>query len=68
MHGFDIFSVLGLLGRKDPPEVLVFGVEPRDLDWSTELSPEVSDALPFLLEAVRRELGPDQQLPVQRLA
>jgi hydrogenase maturation protease len=67
MHGFDIFRVLGLLGRQYPPEVLVFGVEPRDLDWSMELSLEVSEALPFLLEAVRRELGPDQQPPVQRL-
>jgi Ni,Fe-hydrogenase maturation factor len=67
MHGFDIFRVLGLLGRQYPPEVLVFGVEPRDLDWSMELSLEVSEALPFLLKAVRRELGPDQQPPVQRL-
>jgi hydrogenase maturation protease len=68
MHGFDIFRVLALLGRQYPPEVLVFGVEPRNLDWSTELSPEVSDALPFLLKAVRRELESAQQLPAQRMA
>jgi len=63
MHGFDILRVLALLGRPYPPEVLVFGVEPRSLDWSMELSPEVSEALPFLLKAVRRELEPAQKPP-----
>jgi hydrogenase maturation protease len=67
IHGFDIFRVLALLGREYPPEVLVFGVEPRHLDWSTELSPEVSEAMPFLLKAVRRELEPTQKSPSLRV-
>jgi len=56
MHGFDIFRVLALTGRKVPPEVLVFGVEPSYIGWSMELSPPVSNALAFLVEAVKMEI------------
>ena len=57
MHGFDIFRVLALTGRDEPPEVMVFGVEPFNLGWSMELSPQVSDSLTFLLESVRQEIN-----------
>jgi hydrogenase maturation protease len=56
MHGFDISRVLALAEHPDPVEVLVLGVEPSCMGWSIELSPEVAEALPLLLEAVRREL------------
>jgi hydrogenase maturation protease len=56
MHGFDIFRVLALTGREVPPEVLVLGVEPFYLGWSMELSPQVTDALAFLIESVKREI------------
>jgi hydrogenase maturation protease len=56
MHGFDISKVLALAGHGDAPEVLVLGVEPSYLGWSMELSPQVAEALPLLLEAVKREL------------
>jgi hydrogenase maturation protease len=56
MHGFDIFRVLALTKRREAPEVIVLGVEPACIDWSMELSPQVANALPFLLEAVRNEI------------
>ena len=56
MHGFDISKVLALVGNGDSPEVLVLGVEPSYLGWSMELSPQVAEALPLLLEAVKREI------------
>ena len=56
MHGFDLFRVLALTDRDRAPEVLVFGIEPAHLDWSMELSPQVSDAMPFMIEAVLREI------------
>jgi hydrogenase maturation protease len=56
LHGFDLRSVLALAGREEPPEVLVLGVEPAVIEWSMELSPQVQNALPRLLEAVREEL------------
>jgi hydrogenase maturation protease len=57
MHGFDLFRTLALTGRTNLPDVLVLGVEPSHLDWSTELSAPVAEALPLLLETVRRELN-----------
>ncbi len=56
LHGFDLKRVLALAGRKDPPEVLVFGVEPAYVGWSLELSQPIRDALPELLMAVENEI------------
>ena len=56
MHGFDIFRVLALTGREVPPEVMVFGVEPSHIGWSMDLSPQVANALTFLIESVKREI------------
>ena len=56
MHGFDLFRTLALTERRHLPEVLVLGVEPAHLDWSTDLSAPVAEALPLLLETVRREI------------
>ena len=55
MHGFDIFRVMALTALGTTPPVTVFGVEPAQIDWSMELSPAVSQAMPLLLEAVRKE-------------
>ena len=57
LHGFDLRSVLALAGREAPSDVLVMGVEPAAIEWSMELSPQVRNALPRLLEAVREELA-----------
>jgi len=56
MHKFDVFAVLALTGNNKPTEVIALGIEPAKLDWSVELSPEVSKALPFLVESVKREI------------
>lgn len=56
MHGFDLSRVLALTGRAAPPEVIVVGVEPAAIDWSLDLSPEVQEAMPFVLSAVRDEI------------
>jgi hydrogenase maturation protease len=61
VHGFDLSRVLAMARRLDEPEVVVFGVEPALIDWSTDLSPAVASALPQLLKAVRRELSPPAQ-------
>lgn len=56
MHGFDIFRVMSLLGRKQPPPVTVFGVEPVLIHWSMSLSPKVTASLPFLISAIKEEI------------
>jgi hydrogenase maturation protease len=57
MHGFDLARVLALTRRKAPPEVIVLGVEPLEIAWSLDLSPPVQEALPFLVDAVRKEIA-----------
>jgi hydrogenase maturation protease len=56
VHGFDLAAVLHLVGRDEPPEVVVIGIEPEAISWSTELSDSVADALPDVIAAVRQEL------------
>lgn len=56
MHGFDIFRVLALAERHVPPPVTVFGVEPQSLGWSMDLSPQVAESMPYLIEAVLNEI------------
>ncbi len=60
MHGFDIFRVLALAERHEPPPVTVFGVEPQSLGWSMDLSPQVADSMPYLIEAVLKEIQTGQ--------
>ncbi len=56
MHGFDLSRVLAFTNRIDTPDVVVFGVEPAHIHWAMELSSQVTEALPFLLKAVRNEV------------
>jgi hydrogenase maturation protease len=39
-----------------PEEVIIFGVQPANLDWDSVLSPQVAAALPSLIDAVLAEL------------
>lgn len=57
LHGFDLSRTLYLAGRETPPEVVVIGVEPARIDWGTELSPEVREMVPGVIEAVRAEIA-----------
>ena len=57
MHGFDINRVMALSGRTDQPEVIVIGIEPAVIDWSTELSPEVTAIFPTVLDTIRQEVA-----------
>jgi hydrogenase maturation protease len=60
MHSLDIFAVLALSGRNKPGEVVALGIEPAKQDWTAHLSKEVSQALPFLVDSVKRELNGEQ--------
>lgn len=56
LHGFDLSRVLYMAGRITTPEVIVIGVEPARIDWGTELSPVIREAMPAIIEAVRAEI------------
>ena len=38
------------------PEIIIFGVQPAHMDWGQGLSPDVSAAVPALMEAILSEL------------
>lgn len=58
LHGFDLSRVLFLAGRTSFPEVIVYGVEPARIGWSTDLSPEVQEAVSTVVAAIKKELLP----------
>ncbi len=51
----DLMVAMKLLGES-LPEVVVMGVQPLSTEWSAELTPPISDALPALLDAVIGQL------------
>ncbi len=51
--GFEVAEQLGCA----PEQLLIFGVQPKDLSWGLELSPEVASAVPRVIELVVAELG-----------
>jgi hydrogenase maturation protease len=55
-------KLMTLTGNK-PREMVIIGIEPQDIDWGTELSPELQAKLPEIIRIVLREIGPDLKLP-----
>jgi len=58
LHDLGILTALhdlALLEGKIPPCVII-GVEPGEIDWGMELTPEVAAVLPRVLELVQKEL------------
>ncbi len=54
LNFIDAVKMVNMLGYD--PEVIVFGVEPKTIDVSIELSPEVEAKLPRLAELVKAEI------------
>jgi hydrogenase maturation protease len=54
LHDLDLLWALGVMRAigNEPPEVLIVGVQPASMDWSTELSPAVAARLDDIMEAV----------------
>jgi hydrogenase maturation protease len=50
--------LMSLAGNR-PGEIVIIGVEPREIGWGTELSPELRQKVPEIVKAVLREMGPD---------
>jgi hydrogenase maturation protease len=44
------------LSGTEPRETVIIGVEPKEIDWGTELSPELQERLPDIVKAVLREI------------
>lgn len=57
LHGFDLSRVLYMAGSNRKPEVTVFGIEPAQIEWGTELSATVQRVLPAVEEAILSEVS-----------
>lgn len=51
----DTLSMARLAGCS-PSDIVIFGIEPRRVDWGLELSPKVAAAVPRVIELVLNEL------------
>lgn len=52
--------MMSLMGN-EPKETVIIGIEPKELNWGTELEAELQQKIPEIINAVLKEIGP--QLP-----
>ena len=45
------------LSGNEPKEIVIIGIEPKNIEYGTELSPELKEKLPKIVEVVLRETG-----------
>jgi hydrogenase maturation protease len=50
--------LMSLMGN-EPAEIIILGVEPKEIEWGTELSAELQSKIPQIVRAVIREMGRD---------
>jgi hydrogenase maturation protease len=58
-HEIDFLDALhmsDMMGEK-PEEIVVIGIEPKDMSDGTELSPEIEERIPRIIEVVMEELN-----------
>ena len=55
-HDLGLVGTLRAAAGADAPEILVLGVEPKEIDWGVGLSQEVSAAVSKVIEIVSAEL------------
>ncbi len=51
----DVLELAGALGQS-PQEVVIIGIQPKEVSWGTDLSPEVQASLSRVVEIVIKEL------------
>ena len=49
-------KLMSLMGN-EPREIAIIGVEPKEIDWGTELTEELQNKLPEIIDAVLKETG-----------
>lgn len=51
--------LLSLTGN-EPGEIVIIGIEPKEIDWGTELSAELQRRVPQIVRVILKEIGIDQ--------
>jgi len=44
--------------EREPKEIVIIGIEPKEIDWGTELSAELQQKIPEIVNLVLSEIGP----------
>ena len=47
------------LSGNEPVETVIIGIEPKEIEWGTELSPELERKIPEIIRIVLEEIGKD---------
>lgn len=57
LHQIDVIEALRITARtsKLPDEIVIIGIEPKDVEWGTDLSPEVKDKIPDIIDLILEE-------------
>lgn len=58
VHDIGVAEVLELakaLGQS-PEEVVIIGIQPKEIDWGTDLTPEVQASIPEVLQIIQEEI------------
>ncbi len=53
MSGLRMMSLL----RNEPKEIVILGVQPKEIDWGTELSPELQERMQEIIRTVLQEIA-----------
>ena len=63
LHHLDLLQMLELCDRiGSRPSTVIIGVEPKEIDFKMELSPEVEDKVPQIMDLILKELE-DNNVP-----
>ena len=58
LHDFDWVNNLMIMKHlKELGETIVIGIEPKDIEWGLELSPELQEKIPRIIELILTELN-----------
>jgi hydrogenase maturation protease len=47
---------MSLMGN-EPGEIIIIGIEPKEIDWGMELSAELQQKIPDIVRVVLKEIG-----------
>jgi len=57
LHDIDLLDSLGMAQmRGHRPYLRVIGIEPKQIDWGTQLTSELAKAFPAFLEVTRKHI------------
>lgn len=57
IHDVNLISMLKMMRllNRGPQETVIIGIQPKDMDWGTELSPELQQKIPQIVRIVLKE-------------